>query len=104
MRGKTLRKPIYIVVAAVLAMAMAAGGAGAAFANTAAPSHATYPNGVRITTNAWITSLADSNSCGNYATSAVIGATPVWVKNTTSFHANGVGASVSGGFLERLWS
>jgi hypothetical protein len=87
------------LIAGVLATAaLVLGGTSAAYANSAT-AHATWSNGVKITANEYVASLADINGCGAYSSSAVIGATPSWVKDTVAFHANGVGASVDGGSL-----
>lgn len=90
-----VKKAIYATTAAILAVGLAIAGSGAAYANNATAS-AYWSNGVKITTNEYVASLANANGCGPYSSSAVIGATPNWVKDFTSFHANGIGASVSG--------
>lgn len=71
------------------------GSVGVAEARSAS-TQTTFPNGIQLTSNSWIDTFSDSQGCGDYQSSAVIGARPVWIKNTVSFHANGIGASVSG--------
>ncbi len=60
-----------------------------------------YPGGDVLQANAYIDSVADSNGCGHFATSAkLLGNNPpnaAWIKNTVTFHANGIGAAISGG-------
>jgi hypothetical protein len=56
----------------------------------------TYPNGVRLTANVWGDNFADWYGCANFTSSAVITARPSWIKDVLNFHANGIGASISG--------
>lgn len=80
---------------------------GALLALTALPASANsgstsygYPGGDRLEANVYIATIADWHGCGDWATSSKLhGTNPPrasWIKNTAHFHANGVGASISG--------
>lgn len=60
-------------------------------------STAHFDDGASITANMWISTFADGGRCGDFQCSAVTSLTADWVKDVASFHANGAGASVSGG-------
>jgi hypothetical protein len=60
-------------------------------------STAYFDDGASITANMWISTFADGGGCGDFQSSAVTSVTADWVKDVASFHANGVGASISGG-------
>jgi hypothetical protein len=68
-----------------------------------ASSNYYYPGGNRLEANVWIETFADWNGCGDWLTSAKLwGNNPslaAWIKNTASFRANGVGASIWGASL-----
>lgn len=59
-------------------------------------SSANIPGGGTVTSNVWIQNFASRNNCGNWNTSTTVNRTPAWVKNTASFNAWGVGASLKG--------
>ena len=50
-----------------------------------------YPNGIKLTANAWIQSFTWT-SCGSFTSSAVIGAKPNYITNQTSFYDIGLGS------------
>lgn len=81
--------------AVIIALGLTFAGSGAAEANSQS-AHTSFPNGVTLTANAYVQSMANSDQCGRYSSSALITTSPNWIKNTTAFHANGIGASVSG--------
>ncbi len=85
----------------------AAAATGVALLLTAVPASAHsvsasygYPGGDRLEANVYIANISDWHGCGNWATSAKLwGNNPPyasWIKNSAHFHANGVGASISG--------
>lgn len=98
MHGRLIRKVGGVTAAAAAALALTAGPASA----HSATSNYYYPGGDRLEASVWIASFSWSG-CGNWQTKAYLyGSNPSrasWIKNTAKFHANGVGASVSGGSL-----
>lgn len=88
--------------------ALAVAGASAALvvagASTAAASSdsgtARYPNGKVLTANLWIQSFSWTG-CGQFQSSAVLNATPNWIKNHTAFYQIGLGSvSVKGASVD----
>lgn len=90
------RRAVVPILSAMLAAGLVIGGAVPASANSKSAA-TTWSNKVKLTTNEYVQTMASRNGCGSYSSSAVIGATPNWIKVATSFHANGVGASVGVG-------
>ena len=88
-----MKKTHAAALATALTVALAVSAAAPASAASKSAT-AKWSNGTKITTNEYVQSIASVNGCGSYSSSAVIGATPNWVKDVTSFHANGVGAHV----------
>lgn len=66
---------------------------------TASSSVAYFDDGATITANMWIQTIASSGGCGAFQSSAVVSKTANWVKDAVSFHANGIGAAISGGSI-----
>ena len=50
-----------------------------------------YPNGAKITGNAWISTVA-KGGCGKFQTSTVISKKPKWIDNETAFYQIGLGS------------
>ncbi len=93
---RTISRILATSVAAVVGAVVLAAPASA----HSASSSYYYPGGNRLEANVWITTFADFwSGCGDWQTSAKLhGYNPPnaqWIKNTASFTANGVGASVS---------
>lgn len=59
--------------------------------NTSNSGSATFPDGKTLTANAWIQSFTWTG-CGNFATSAVMTASPQWIENSTDFYQIGLGS------------
>jgi hypothetical protein len=95
---RTKKRVLATLAICAVTAATVAVGAQPASAHSASSSYY-YPGGDRLEANVWIDNWADSNGCGNWATSAKLwGYNPPnaqWIKNVASFHANGIGASVS---------
>ena len=90
-----IRESAATLLAAGTMVAAALAGAPSASA-TSNSGYATYPNGVRLTANMWIQSFSWTG-CGSFSSSAVIGASPNWIRNATDFYQIGLGSlSVKG--------
>ena len=85
--------------AVLLAVGLIVAGGSAAQAVTKTSSPVYYGNGAALTASASLPRISDGAGCGAYSSYALITKTPNWIKNVTNFHANGIGASVSGGSL-----
>lgn len=92
------RRLILAAAAVVTAMVGALAAVTPASANSGSSNYY-YPGGNRLEANVWIQTFSDWSGCGDWATSAKLwGYNPPfaeWIKNVASFHANGIGASIS---------
>jgi hypothetical protein len=96
---KTAKKALAALAVGAVAAVGVAVNAAPASAGSASSSYY-YPGGNRLEANVWIQSIADARNCGNWATSAKLWGnnppTAEWIKNVASFHANGIGAEITG--------
>lgn len=71
-------------------------GAASAAQATSDTTTSYFDNGQPITANIWIQPVAEGG-CGSFQSSAVMNASPNWIRNTTDFYQYGVGSvSVKG--------
>lgn len=85
---KRIGRLISVALAAVTVASVAATTPASATSNSGS---AWFDNGKKITANAWIQGITWSN-CGRFQTSAVMNASPKWIKNVTSFYRVGFGS------------
>lgn len=90
---------IKVSAATAVAAAVVCGGASAASANSDSES-TRFDNGQTLTANIWIQSFTWT-SCGSFQSSAVMTASPNWIKNHTAFYQIGLGSvSIKGASLD----
>ena len=87
MRSTNLRRSLSAIGAAAV---VAVGGASAASANSDSNS-TRFDNGKTLTANIWIQSFTWT-SCGSFQSSAVMDASPNWIRNHTAFYQIGFGS------------